>query len=326
MTLAHEMPPRAEMPPRRDWTREEVRALFTMPFTDLVFRAASVHRVHFDPAEVQISTLLSIKTGGCPEDCGYCSQSSKFDTGVKAEKLMDLEAVLAEARAAKAGGASRFCMGAAWRSPKDRDLDKVCAMVEGVKALGMETCVTLGMLDRGQAAKLKDAGLDYYNHNLDTSPEYYEQIITTRTYQDRLDTLDHVRDAGIHVCCGGIVGMGESVEDRVGMIVSLASLPVHPESVPINMLMQVEGTPLGGSGTIDPLDFVRTIAVARITMPASMVRLSAGREHMSEETQALCFLAGANSIFYGPKLLTTANPGRDRDMRLLDKLGLRAME
>ena len=239
---------------------------------------------------------------------------------------MDLVAVLAEARAAKAGGASRFCMGAAWRSPKDRDLDKVCAMVEGVKALGMETCVTLGMLDRGQAEKLKDAGLDYYNHNLDTSPEYYEQIITTRTYRDRLDTLDHVRDAGIHVCCGGIVGMGESVEDRVGMIVALASLPVHPESVPINMLMQVEGTPLGGSATIDPLDFVRTIAAARITMPGSMVRLSAGREHMSEETQALCFLAGANSIFYGPKLLTTANPARDRDMRLLDKLGLRAME
>jgi biotin synthase len=326
MTLAPDMPPRAAMPPRHNWTREEVRALFAMPFTELVFQAATVHRTHFDPAEVQISTLLSIKTGGCPEDCGYCSQSSKFDTGVKAEKLMDLEAVLAEARAAKAGGASRFCMGAAWRSPKDRDLDKVCAMVEGVKALGMETCVTLGMLDRAQAGRLKGAGLDYYNHNLDTSPEYYQQIITTRTYQDRLDTLDHVRDAGIHVCCGGIVGMGESVEDRVGMIVALASLPVHPESVPINMLMQVEGTPLGAAAQIDPLDFVRTIAVARITMPASMVRLSAGREHMSEETQALCFLAGANSIFYGPKLLTTANPARDRDMRLLDKLGLRAMD
>src|SRR3569833_1892265 len=326
MTLAHEMPPRAAIAPRHDWTREDVRALFALPFTDLVFQAAAVHRAHCDPTEVQISTLLSIKTGGCPEDCGYCSQSSKFDTGVKAEKLMDLDAVLAEARAAKAGGASRFSMCAAWRSPKDRDLDKVCAMVEGVKALGMETCVTLGMLDRGQAEKLKDAGRDYYNHNLDTSPEYYEQIITTRTYRDRLDTLDHVRDADIHVCCGGIVGMGESVEDRVGMIVALASLPVHPESVPINMLMQVEGTPLGGSATIDPLDFVRTIAAARITMPGSMVRLSAGREHMSEETQALCFLAGANSIFYGPKLLTTANPARDRDMRLLDKLGLRAME
>jgi biotin synthase len=326
MTLAHEMPPRAAMLPRHDWTREEVRALFALPFTELMFQAASVHRAHFDPAEVQISTLLSIKTGGCPEDCGYCSQSAKFDTGVKAEKLMDLEAVLAEARAAKAGGASRFCMGAAWRSPKERDLDKVCAMVEEVKALGMETCVTLGMLDRGQAQKLKDSGLDYYNHNLDTSPEYYEQIITTRTYQDRLDTLDHVRDAGIHVCCGGIVGMGEGLEDRVGMIVSLATLPVHPESVPINMLMQVEGTPLGAAAKIDALDFVRTIAVARITMPASMVRLSAGREHMSEETQALCFLAGANSIFCGPKLLTTPNPGRDRDMRLLDKLGLRPME
>ncbi|HXD46418.1 MAG TPA: biotin synthase BioB [Pseudolabrys sp.] len=326
MTLAHDMPPRAAMAPRHDWTREEVRALFSLPFTDLVFQAASAHRAHFDPAEVQISTLLSIKTGGCPEDCGYCSQSAKFDTGVKAEKLMDLEAVLAEARAAKAGGASRFCMGAAWRSPKDRDLDKVCAMVEGVKALGMETCVTLGMLDRAQAAKLKDAGLDYYNHNLDTSPEYYERIVTTRTYADRLDTLDHVREAGIHVCCGGIVGMGESLEDRVGMIVALASLPVHPESVPINMLMQVEGTPLGSSAQLDPLDFVRTIAVARITMPASMVRLSAGREHMSEETQALCFLAGANSIFYGPKLLTTPNPARDRDMQLLGRLGLRAME
>lgn len=326
MSLAHDMPPRAAIGPRHDWTREEVRALFALPFTELVFQAASVHRAHFDPAEVQISTLLSIKTGGCPEDCGYCSQSAKFDTGVKAEKLMDLDAVLAEARAAKAGGASRFCMGAAWRSPKDRDLDKVCAMVEGVKALGMETCVTLGMLDRAQAARLKDAGLDYYNHNLDTSPEYYEQIITTRTYKDRLDTLDHVREAGIHVCCGGIVGMGETLEDRVGMIVALASLPVHPESVPINMLMQVEGTPLGASAQIDPLDFVRTIAVARITMPASMVRLSAGREHMSEETQALCFLAGANSIFYGPKLLTTPNPARSRDMQLLGRLGLRPME
>jgi biotin synthase len=326
MTLAHETPPRAATPPRHNWTREEVRALFALPFGELVFQAASVHRAHFDPTEVQISTLLSIKTGGCPEDCGYCSQSAKFDTGVKAEKLMDLEAVLAEARAAKAGGASRFCMGAAWRSPKDRDLDKVCAMVEGVRALGMETCVTLGMLDRAQARKLKDAGLDYYNHNLDTSPEYYGQIITTRTYRDRLDTLEHVRDAGIHVCCGGIVGMGESLEDRVGMIVALASLPVHPESVPINMLMQIEGTPLGGAAKIDPLDFVRTIAVARITMPGSMVRLSAGRESMSEEMQALCFLAGANSIFYGPKLLTTPNPARDRDMQLLDKLGLRAME
>jgi biotin synthase len=279
---------------RHDWTREQVRALFAAPFPDLMFRAAQVHRENFDSSEVQISTLLSIKTGGCPEDCAYCPQSAKFDTGVKAEKLMDLDAVLAEARAAKAGGASRFCMGAAWRSPKDRDLDKVCEMVEGVKALGMETCVTLGMLTGDQAWRLKDCGLDYYNHNLDTSPEYYGEIITTRVYQDRLDTLEHVREAGMHVCCGGIVGMGEGFEDRIGMIATLASLPAHPESVPINMLVRVEGTPLAGTATLDPLDFVRTIAVARICMPASVVRLSAGREDMSEETQALCFLAGAN--------------------------------
>src|SRR6185369_6891840 len=288
--------------------------------------AASVHRQNFDPAEVQISTLLSIKTGGCPEDCAYCPQSSQYDTGVKAEKLMAIEAVLAEARAAKAAGAQRFCMGAAWRSPKERDLESVCAMVEGVKSLGMETCATLGMLTPEQALRLKDAGLDYYNHNLDTAPEFYGSIITTRVYQDRLDTLAHVRAAGINVCCGGIVGMGESEEDRVGMIATLASLPVHPESVPINMLVQVAGTPLATGAALDPLDFVRTIAVARITMPKSVVRLSAGREDMSEETQALCFLAGANSIFYGPKLLTTPNPGRDRDMALLDKLGLRAMD
>jgi biotin synthase len=327
MSLAHDaLPGPAPFLPRHDWTRAEIKALFALPFPELVFRAAEVHRANFDPAEVQISTLLSIKTGGCPEDCAYCPQSAKFDTGVKAEKLMDVETVLAEARAAKAGGASRFCMGAAWRSPKDRDLDKVCAMVEGVKALGMETCVTLGMLEAAQARRLKDAGLDYYNHNLDTSPEFYGEIISTRCYQDRLDTLDNVRAAGINVCCGGIVGMGETLDDRAGMIAALASLPVHPESVPINMLVQVEGTPLSGTPRIDAFDFVRTIAVARITMPASMVRLSAGREDMSEETQALCFLAGANSIFYGPKLLTTPNPGRDRDMRLLDKLGLRAME
>jgi biotin synthase len=327
MSLAHDTSPHPGVNPlRHDWTREDVRTLFTLPFPDLIFRAAQVHRENFDPVEVQISTLLSIKTGGCPEDCAYCPQSAKFDTGVKADKLMDLDAVLAEARAAKAGGASRFCMGAAWRSPKDRDLDKVCEMVEGVKALGMETCVTLGMLTGDQARRLKNCGLDYYNHNLDTSPEFYGEIITTRTYQDRLDTLEYVRDAGIHVCCGGIVGMGEGLEDRVGMVATLASLPVHPESVPINMLVQVEGTPLAGQAKLDALDFVRTIAVARICMPASMVRLSAGREEMSEETQALCFLAGANSIFYGPKLLTTPNPGRDRDMALLDKLGLRAME
>jgi biotin synthase len=327
MSLSHEIPPVvASGLPRNDWTREEVRALFALPFPELIFRAAQVHRDNFDPSEVQISTLLSIKTGGCPEDCAYCPQSAKFETGVKAEKLLDLEAVLAEARAAKAGGASRFCMGAAWRSPKDRDLEKVCDMVEGVKALGMETCVTLGMLTGEQAKRLKTCGLDYYNHNLDTSPEFYGEIITTRTYQDRLDTLEHVRAAGINVCCGGIVGMGEKLDDRVGMIATLASLPVHPESVPINMLVRVEGTPLAETATIDPLDFVRTIAVARITMPASMVRLSAGREDMSEETQALCFLAGANSIFYGPKLLTAPNPGRDHDMALLDKLGLRAMD
>ncbi len=324
MTLAHDLKPHGGFnAPRHDWTRDEVAALFALPFPDLMFRAAQVHRENFDPAEVQISTLLSIKTGGCPEDCAYCPQSAKYDTGVEAEKLMSLDAVLAEARAAKRGGASRFCMGAAWRSPKDRDLDQVCAMVEGVKALGLETCVTLGMLTGAQARRLKGAGLDYYNHNLDTSPEYYGAIITTRTYQDRLDTLTAVREAGIHVCCGGIVGMGEGLDDRVGMIAALASLPQHPESVPINMLVRVEGTPLADENALDPLDFVRTIAVARICMPASVVRLSAGREDMSEETQALCFLAGANSIFYGPKLLTTPNPERDRDMALLDKLGLR---
>jgi biotin synthase len=311
---------------RNDWTRTEVAALFALPFPELMFEAARIHRLHFDPAEVQISTLLSIKTGGCPEDCAYCPQAARYDTGVKAEKLMALEAVLAEARAAKAGGASRFCMGAAWREPKDRDVDNVCVMVEGVKALGLETCATLGMLTHAQARRLKDSGLDYYNHNLDTSPEFYGEIITTRTYRDRLDTLDAVRAAGIHVCCGGIVGMGEGADDRAGMIATLASLPVHPESVPINMLVQVEGTPLAGQAKLDPLEFVRTIAVARICMPKSVVRLSAGREDMSEETQALCFLAGANSIFYGPKLLTTPNPGRDRDLALLDKLGLRPME
>jgi biotin synthase len=307
---------------RHDWTRDEVRALFELPFPELIFRAQRIHRQNFDPAEVQISTLISIKTGGCPEDCAYCPQSVHYQTSVKAEKLMRVDAVVAEARAAKSGGASRFCMGAAWREPKDRDLDQVCEMVAGVKALGLETCATLGMLTQHQARRLKAAGLDYYNHNLDTSPEYYGAIITTRTYQDRLDTLGHVRDAGIHVCCGGIVGMGESAEDRVGMIATLANLPEHPESVPINLLVKVEGTPLANEGALDPIDFVRTIAVARITMPKSVVRLSAGREDMREETQALCFLAGANSIFYGPKLLTTPNPERDRDRRLMDKLGL----
>jgi len=311
--------------PRSDWTRAQIAALFALPFPELMFRAASVHRAHFDPTQVQTSTLLSVKTGGCPEDCGYCSQSSKYETGVKASKLMAVDAVLAEARAAKEAGASRFCMGAAWRSPKDKDLDQICAMVEGVKALGMETCVTLGMLTADQAARLKEAGLDYYNHNLDTSPEYYREIISTRTYQDRLDTLAHVRDAGLHVCCGGIVGMGESADDRVGLIHALATLPVHPESVPINALVQIEGTPQGLATPLDAIAFVRMIAVARITMPKSMVRLSAGREEMSEETQALCFLAGANSIFYGPKLLTTPNPVADSDRTLFAKLGLTPM-
>ena len=318
--------PAKDLHARSDWTRAEIAALFALPFPELVYRAATVHRAHFDPTQVQTSTLLSIKTGGCPEDCGYCSQSAKYETGVKASKLMAVDAVLAEARAAKEAGASRFCMGAAWRSPKDKDLDQLCAMVEGVKALGLETCATLGMLTGPQAARLRAAGLDYYNHNLDTSPEYYGKVITTRTYQDRLDTLKHVRDAGIRVCCGGIVGMGEGLADRIGMIATLANLPVHPESVPINMLVRVEGTPLAHAPRLDPLDFVRTIAVARITMPASVVRLSAGREDMREETQALCFLAGANSIFYGPKLLTTPNPARDRDMVLLEKLGMRPME
>jgi len=310
---------------RHDWTREEVGALFDLPFPDLVFHAQRIHRMHFDPREVQISTLLSIKTGGCPEDCGYCPQSAHHHAGVKAEKLMEVATVLGEARAAKAAGASRFCMGAAWRSPKDRDLDQVCAMVEGVSALGLETCATLGMLDRAQAQRLKDAGLDFYNHNLDTSPEFYGEIITTRTYQDRLDTIDHVRAAGIAVCCGGIVGMGETRADRIAMIATLASLPAHPESVPVNLLVKVEGTPLAQKSELaafDPIEFVRVIAVARIAMPASVVRLSAGREDMSEETQALCFIAGANSIFYGPKLLTTANPERGRDIELLDRLGL----
>ena len=307
---------------RHDWTRAEIAALFALPIPELMFRAQAAHRLFFDPTEIQIATLLSIKTGGCPEDCAYCPQSAQYDTGLKASKLMAVEAVLDEARAAKAAGADRFCMGAAWRSPKDRDLDAVCAMIEGVKALGLETCVTLGMLDGAQARRLKGAGLDYYNHNLDTSPEFYGEIITTRTYQDRLDTLDHVRTAGIHVCCGGIVGMGEGREDRVGLIHTLATLPKHPESVPINLLVQVEGTPLAGTGALEPFEFVRTVAAARITMPGSWVRLSAGREAMSEELQALCFLAGANSIFYGPKLLTTPNPDADRDRVLLDKLGM----
>jgi biotin synthase len=307
------------------WTRGEVAGLLALPFPELMFRAMAVHRAHFNPAEVQISTLLSIKTGGCPEDCGYCPQAAGYETGTPASKLMAVEAVLAEARAAKAKGAQRFCMGAAWRSPKDRDLDNVCEMIEGVKALGLETCVTLGMLSAPQSARLREAGLDYYNHNLDTSPEYYGKVITTRTYQDRLDTLAHVRDAGINVCCGGIVGMGEDETDRAGLIATLASLPVPPESVPINALVAVEGTPLGRSEPIDAIDFVRVIALARITMPGSYVRLSAGREAMSDEAQALCFLAGANSIFHGEKLLTTKNATVPHDEALFEKLGLRPL-
>src|SRR4051794_17079070 len=307
---------------RHDWTRAEIAALFTLPLPELMVRAQEAHRLFFDTTEVQIATLLSIKTGGCPEDCAYCPQSARYDTRLKASKLMAVEAVLEEARAAKAAGADRFCMGAAWRSPKGRDLDAVCAMIEGVKALGLETCVTLGMLTGPQAQRLKGAGLDYYNHNLDTSPEFYGEIITTRTYQDRLETLENVRAAGIHVCCGGIVGMGESRADRVGLIHTLATLPKHPESVPINLLVQVEGTPLAGTGALEPFEFVRTVAAARITMPGSWVRLSAGREAMSQELQALCFLGGANSIFYGPKLLTTPNPDAERDRVLLDKLGM----
>jgi biotin synthase len=311
---------------RHDWTAAEIRALLDLPFPDLLFRAQTLHRRYFDPREVQVSTLLSIKTGGCPEDCAYCPQAQRFDTAVEASRMMRVDAVLEHARAARAGGASRFCMGAAWRSPKDRDLDDVCAMVEGVRSLGMETCVTLGMLTGPQATRLKQAGLDYYNHNLDTSPEHYSEIITTRTYRDRLDTLAHVRDAGISVCCGGIVGLGEDLDDRAGLLAALASLPAHPESVPINALVRVEGTPLAGNEPVDAIDFVRVIAAARVTMPRSVVRLSAGREAMSDEAQALCFLAGANSIFRGPLLLTTPNVAEGRDTQLMARLGLRPMQ
>jgi biotin synthase len=315
---------------RTDWTREEIAALFDLPFTELLFRAAETHRQHHAAGEVQLCTLLSIKTGGCPEDCGYCSQSAYAESGLKAEKLMDVDAVLASAAEAKAAGSQRFCMGAAWRSPKDRDMAAVCRMVEGVKAMGLETCMTLGMLSGDQARQLKAAGLDYYNHNIDTSPEHYGEIISTRTFQERLDTLDEVRSAGIAVCCGGIVGMGESREDRIGFLHALATLPRHPESVPVNALVPVKGTVLGdmyrGERLIDDIEFVRTVATARITMPRSMVRLSAGRESMSEATQALCFLAGANSIFTGDKLLTTANAGDSKDAALLAKLGLKPMQ
>ena len=309
---------------RHDWTVEEVLGLFAAPFNDLLFQAQTVHRRHFAPNTVQLSTLLSIKTGACPEDCAYCPQSARYDTGLKAEPLMDLAAVTAAAQAAKAEGATRFCMGAAWRAPKDRDLDKVVEMVGAVKALGLETCLTAGMLAPAQAQRLGEAGLDYYNHNLDTSPAFYGDIITTRRYQDRLDTLHSVREAGMKVCCGGIVGMGESRADRAGLLLTLANLPQHPESVPINNLVQVEGTPLQGAAPIDPLEFVRTLAVARVMMPKSYVRLSAGRSEMSDELQALCFLAGANSIFYGEKLLTTENPQNQRDRALFARLGLAA--
>ena len=307
---------------RNDWSRAEVAQLFDMPFNDLLFRAQGIHRARFDPNAVQVSTLLSIKTGGCPEDCSYCPQSVHHDTGLEAERLMDVEEVLQAARAAKAAGASRFCMGAAWRNPKGKNFERVLDMVERVRAEGLETCATLGMLDAEQANALKHAGLDYYNHNLDTSPEFYGEIISTRTWDDRLDTLAHVREAGISVCCGGIVGMGEGRDDRVSMLCELANLPEHPGSVPINRLVRVEGTPLEQQAEIEPLEFVRTIAVARILMPASHVRLSAGRSDMSDELQALCFLAGANSIFYGEKLLTTGNPDTARDDALFEKLGL----
>ena len=306
------------------WPVADIEACFDLPFMELLFRAQQVHREHFDASEVQLSTLLSIKTGGCPEDCGYCPQSSHFDTGVEAGKLMPLDEVVDAAQAAQAQGATRFCMGAAWRSPKPRDLERIAEMVREVKALGLETCMTLGMLNAGQAQALKHAGLDYYNHNLDSAPEFYASIISTRTYQERLDTLGHVREAGIKVCSGGIVGMGESRAQRAGLIAQLANLDPYPESVPINNLVQVAGTPLAGTAALDPFEFVRTIAVARITMPKTMVRLSAGREQMDDALQALCFAAGANSIFYGDRLLTTSNPQVARDNALFERLGLRA--
>ncbi|MFZ5661132.1 MAG: biotin synthase BioB [Pseudomonadota bacterium] len=323
------MPVLSELPAvRHDWSQAEVEALFDLPFPELLHRAASVHRAHFDPAEVQVSTLLSVKTGGCPEDCAYCPQAARYHTGVQATKLMELEQVVEKAKQAKAAGATRFCMGAAWRSPKDRDIPKVAAMIREVKALGLETCATLGMLSAEQARALKGAGLDYYNHNLDTAPEFYGEIIHTREFQDRLDTLEHVRDAGLKTCCGGIVGMGETRAQRAAFLRTLANLPAHPDSVPINRLVEVQGTPLAEKGTskeLDPFEFVRTIAVARLLMPKSMVRLSAGRESMSDELQALCFLAGANSIFYGEKLLTTGNPDVERDQALFARLGLKPM-
>lgn len=309
---------------RHDWQVDEVLALYGLPFNDLLFQAQTIHRENFNPNEIQVSSLLSIKTGSCSEDCGYCPQSARYDSGLKPEPLMPICDVLQAAQQAKDNGATRFCMGAAWRKPKDSDIERVVEMVQGVKALGMETCVTLGMLTDSQTERLKEGGLDYYNHNLDTSEDYYSEIITTRTYQDRIDTLDRVRNAGINVCCGGIVGMGESDLDRAKLLLQLANMPQHPESVPVNMLVQVEGTPLMGTEQLDPLMFVRTIAVARIMMPKSRVRLSAGRNEMSDEMQALCFLAGANSIFYGDKLLTTDNPMTNRDLALFERLGLKS--
>jgi len=311
--------------PRHDWTLEEIEALFELPFTELVFRAAEVHRRWFDPTELQISQLLSVKTGGCPENCGYCAQSQHFKTGVAASKLMEADAVIAQAAEAKAGGAQRFCMGAAWRDLKDRDVPKLAAMISGVKALGLETCATLGMLTLDQAKALKEAGLDFYNHNLDTGPDYYDQVVTTRTYQERLDTLEAVRASGMSTCCGGIVGMGETRRDRAGLLHQLAILPSHPESLPINDLMPIKGTPLGDSTPVDGFEFVRMIAVARLVCPKSVVRIAAGREHMSRELQALCFLAGANSIFVGGRLLTTNNPEKTVDEALLADLKMRPM-
>ncbi|MBU1691182.1 MAG: biotin synthase BioB [Gammaproteobacteria bacterium] len=309
----------------RKWLVAEVEALFSLPFSDLMFQAQTVHRAHFDPNEVQVSTLLSIKTGGCSEDCGYCSQSKRHHTGLEQENLLALETVVDKAKAAKDKGATRFCMGAAWRGPKQKDLAPVIEMIKAVRGLGLETCVTLGMLKEGQAEQLREAGLDYYNHNLDTAPEYYGEVVTTHTYQDRLDTLEQVRGVGIKVCSGGIVGMGESRTHRAALLVQLANLNPPPESVPINLLVQVKGTPLNGAEALDPIEFVRTVAVARILMPQSLVRLSAGREQMDDPLQALCFMAGANSIFYGEKLLTTPNPSADQDMALFDKLGIRVM-
>ena len=310
---------------RHDWTRAQAQAIYNQPFNELLFSAQTVHRKHFDPNQVQLSRLLNVKTGGCPEDCAYCSQSAHHNSGLSASKLMEVERVIEEARKARAAGASRYCMGAAWRGPKERDLDVICAMVRGVKALGMETCMTLGMLTSRDAQALKFAGLDYYNHNIDTSERFYSEIITTRTFSDRLETLERVREAGIKVCCGGIIGMGEEPADRVDMLVTLANLPQHPESVPINLLIPIEGTPLEDAAPLDPIAFVRTVALARIMMPRSMVRLSAGRSAMSDELQALCFFAGANSIFMGETLLTAGNPAEDKDAALFSKLGLSPM-